>query len=532
MDTLFSSKKALIVDKRLDDLQSLRLLLLNLGLEQVFVASSVNMALSILREESVDVCFMVHDLGRGEKNGLQLLHEAQAEGLYRQGTAYVLVADAETSLLLFGSLESSPDLCIDKPYQSAQLRQSLERLLRMKQALQPLDMLMDQRRWLEALALCEQKQARFPALKVLLLRLRGIILLRLERYQEAFLLFEALLSERDKHWVRVGVGVAAYRKGDLSQAENALEQVIRQQQVCIDAFAWLARLHRLKGELQQAVNLLRKSVLLQPTVAQLQAEQGHTAARLQDWRLAVDSFRAAVHFGRYSAFQQSECYFALAQSLRARMEQLSGEQADAAEVEAVQVLEQVVEDFDHDPVALFRSRLLLSELLRQSGDRGRSEQAGRAAIELFSALPLEQQAQWLDQLMDGLEPTEAYAQARAIRQELTPKSLSIGWARANLKGMMHFRKAELTLARDAFIQAFRAQPDNPSVCLNLLQTQVELLRRQQSDDPVAAIRCCDDLLDGLHYASLTSRQQHRYQALAERLVPLVQAEMAASVRSE
>ncbi|GAA0690163.1 hypothetical protein GCM10009104_16020 [Marinobacterium maritimum] len=523
MDTLFASQKALIVDKRLDDLQSLRSVLLNLGLGQVFVASSVNMALSILREEPVDFCFMVHDLGKGEKSGLQLLHEAQAEGIHRQGTAYVLVADAETSALMFGSLEFSPDLCIDKPYQSGQLRQSLERLMRMKQALLPLASCMDQGRWGEALLFCEEKQAQFPALKVLLQRLRGIILLKLERYQDAYHQFEALLDEREQHWMRVGLGVSAYRMGDLAQAEAALDQVIRQRQVCLEAFDWLARLHRLKGELQQSVNLLRKSVLLQPTVALLQARQGDAAVRIQDWRLAVDSFRAAVQFGRYSAFQQPEYYFALVQSLRGRLGELHGEQADAAKAEAVQVLEQVVVDFDHDPVAIFRSRLMLSDLLRHSGDKGRAEQAGRAALELFSDLPLELQAQWLELLVDGLEHSESCSQAQAIRQDLTPKTLSIEWARANLKGMMHFRKEALHEARDAFVMAYQLQPDNPSVSLNLLQTEAELLRRQPVEEPAAVIRRCDDLLNGLLYASLTPRQQHRYQALAERLATRIRA---------
>ncbi len=528
MDTVFASKRALIVDKQLEDLQTLRTLLLKLGLEQVFVASSVNMALTIFREEQIDICFMVHDLGKGEKSGLQLLYEVQAEGLHRHGTAYVLVADAETSALMFGSLESSPDLCIDKPYQGAQLRLSLERLLRMKQLLQPLDTCMDEARWPEALALCEEKQARFPALRVLLQRLRGIILLRLERYQDAYEQFNALLNEREQHWMRTGLGVAAYRLGEWVEAENALDQVIRQRQVCIDAFDWLARLLRLKGEVQQAVNLLRKSVLLQPTIALLQARQGDAAARVQDWRLAVDAFRAAVRFGRYSAFQQPEYYFALVQALRARMDQLQGEQADAAEAEAVQVLEQAVKDFDHDPVALFRSRLLLSDLLRQAGDPGRAEQAGRAALELFSNLPLEAQAQWLDLLVEGLESSEASEQAKAIRQTLTPKTLSIDWARANLKGMMHFRKAELSAARETFAQAYQQQPNNASVSLNLLQTEVELLRQQQTDDPAATIRRCDDLLNRLHFAALTQRQQHRYQVLAERLAAQVQALMIRS----
>ncbi|PSL16307.1 tetratricopeptide repeat protein [Marinobacterium halophilum] len=517
MDTIFSAKKALILDKRHDDLRTLRELLLRLGVGQVMVASSVNMALSILREESVDLCFMVYDLGKGEKSGLQLMYEAQAEGLYRYGTSYILVADTDAAALMFGSLESSPDLCIDKPYNEAQVRLSLERLLRLKLALSPLDVCMDKAHWVEALSLCEQKLEQFPALRIFLQRLQGIILLKLGRYVQARTLFDRLLSERDQHWMRVGVGVAAYHQGDLVQAEDSLAWVIRQQQVCVDAFNWLARLHRLKGDLQQSVILLRKSVLLQPSVAFLQSAQGHAAAQVKDWRLAVDSFRAAVRFGRYSAFQSPENYFALAQALKARMDNLQGPPAEEAEREAIQVLEQVVEDFDHDPVAQFRSRLLLADLLRQCGDRVRAEQAGRAALGLFEELPLERRAQWLDQLTDGLEQSESASHALAVRHALTPKMAGIDWASANIRGMKQFRKAALTPARDNFIAAYQAQPGNPSVGLNLVQTELELLRQSSAGQPVEGIRRCDDILHGLQYAALTQRQQQRYQTLAERL---------------
>ncbi|MBV0933160.1 hypothetical protein [Marinobacterium weihaiense] len=528
MDTLLSAKKALILDKRLDDMRTLKGLLQRLGVAQVEVASSVNMALSILREETIDLCFMVYDLGKGEKNGLQLMHEAQAEGLYRFGTGFVLVADQEAASLLFGSLESSPDLCIEKPYQEGRLRMSLQRLIRLKQAIKPLDSLMDQGRWVEAYDLCEQKLRQYPALKVFMQRLQGIILLRLGRYDAAQALFGDLLEERDQHWMRVGVGVAAYRRIELHQAEEALGSVIRQQQVCIDAFSWLARLHRLKGELNQSMTLLRKSVLLQPTVAQLQAEQGDVAARLQDWRMAVDAFRAAVRFGRYSAFQQPDYYFALAQALRARMEDLQGDAVLEAEQEAVQVLEQVVEDFNHDPVAQFKSRLLLSDVLRHSRDKGRAEQAARAALEMFDQLPLEYQAQWLDQLLDGLEHSESAAQAHAIRHDLTPKTVSIDWARINLKGMMAFRKGDVAGGREAFLQAYQVQPENPSVALNLVQAELELLRREQSDDPVVSIRRCDDVLFNLQYAALTHRQQQRYSSLAERLADRLKTRLGTS----
>lgn len=517
MDTLFSGKKVLILDKRLEDLRTLRDLLTALGFEPPAVASSVNMALSILREQSADLCFMAYDLGKGEKSGLQVMHEAQAEGIRCYGTGFVLVADPETARLLFGSLEYSPDLCISKPYNHFQLRQLLEKLLRLKQAIKPLDELMDRQQWEKALVLCEKKIQAFPSLKVYLLRLKGIILLRLERYREAQLLFEQMLEARDQHWMRVGAGVAAYREGNFEMASDRLNGVINQQQVCVDAYSWLARLHRLRGDLSLALALLRKSVLLQPSVALLQGELGNVAARMQEWKLAADAFRNAVRFGRYSAFQQPEYYFALARSLTDCMEGQQGGRAAEFEAEAIQVLEQVITDFEHDPVALFKSRLLLSDILRRSGDSTRAEQAARAALDLFLELPLDDQAQWLDQLSDGLESSTLAGTLMTLRQELTRKMVGIEWARANLKGMMHFRKAELEKAREAFSLACRMRPGNPSIGLNLVQTELELLKRGGGSSPMALIRCCDDLLYGIQYAALGPRQQQRHAVLAERL---------------
>lgn len=522
MDTLFSGKKVLILDKQLEDLQTLRDLLAGLGFEHIEVASSVNMALSVLREQSVDICFMTYDLGKGEKSGLQVMHEAQAEGIHHYGTGYVLVAAPETSELLFGSLEHSPDLCINKPYNGAQLRQAIEKLLRLKQSIKPLDGLMDQAKWVEALMLCDQKIQDFPALKIFLLRFKGIILLRLGRYLDARTLFERMLEARDQHWMRVGAGVAAYREGRFTLAYDCLSTVINQQQVCVDAFNWLARLHRLRGDWSQSMTLLRKSVLLQPSVSVLQGELGNVAARLQDWRLATDSFRAAIRFGRYSAFQQPDYYFALARALCDRAGGQQGALVREAEDEAIQVLEQVVLDFDYDGVALFKSRLLLSDVLRRGGDAVRAEQAARDALDLFLALSLDDQAQWIDQLSDGLESSQVAGSVTALRQELTRKMVNIDWARANLRGMIHFRKAELAEAREAFSFAQQAQPESPSIGLNLVQTELELIKRGQSPDLAAAIRSCDDVLYGIQYAALSVRQQQRHTALAERLATQVQ----------
>ncbi|WP_315980646.1 response regulator [Aliamphritea spongicola] len=127
MEINYSQNKVLIVDNRLDDLAELKGALSQLGIKTIHVASSVNMALALLREETYDICFALFDLGKTEKNGLQLIQEAGAEGTKLYTTTFILVVDQDRSKLLFGSLDTAPDTYISKPYDVAKIRVRLEK---------------------------------------------------------------------------------------------------------------------------------------------------------------------------------------------------------------------------------------------------------------------------------------------------------------------------------------------------------------------------------------------------------------------
>ncbi|MBT00346.1 MAG: hypothetical protein CMI01_16970 [Oceanospirillaceae bacterium] len=522
METLFSGKSTLILDKKLEDLQSLRSILGILGFGDVQVASSVNMALSMLRERPVDVSFLSYELGRGEKNGLQLLLELQEEEQRRYSACHVLVIEPEKSELLLGSPENAPDIYVSKPYDRARLSQQLEKLMRLKQSVKPVEQLLDQSEWQEALEQCDRQEQLYPGLRVYLQRLKAITHLHLDQPEEAYRIFGNLLEGRDQPWIRIGLAIAACRSGVFASAREQLDHVISQQQICVEAFVWRARLHRLAGELADAQGLLRRAVVLQPTVALLQGDLANLSAMNGDAALAVDSFRSAIRFSRYSAFQHPDYYFGLVRMLLQRINGTGDDAARAAEEEAIRTLEQSQRDFLDQPVIHFRSKLIANEVYRRAGDRVRGDQMASEALELFQSLSLDEQAMWLDQLIEGLEGTPVAKQAQEGRQELTRQSARLLWGRDNLKGMMHYRKGELDEAYQAFASAYRQQPGNPSIGLNLVQAGLEQLRR--SDKPSRRILAdCDRCLYSIQYAALTPKQQQRYLGLSQRLTDFVGA---------
>lgn len=513
-------RSVLIVDHMLEDLQSLRSIISVLGYKQVQVASSVNMALSLFRELKFDLCFVCYDLGQDEKNGLQLLQELQFEGLRKYQQCFVLIVDQDKSELLFGSPENAPDTYISKPFDPHHIRQRVDKVMRVKASIKPLEVLLDKGEWDEALQVSVKLAQLYPGLKIFLERLRGLMLLQLKRYDKAFELFSALLKVKDESWVRVAVAVAAYGSGKFKEAQTQLDHVLNRQQVCLEAFIWRSRLHRLEGEWNQALSLMRRAVMLQPTVSILQSDLGDLASYNEDWTLAAEAFKASVKYARYSAFQNPDAYFALVYSL---LRQVSSDVglSQEAQGEAVRIMEQAQRDFMDEPVIQFKSRLLSAEIYRLAGDAERSSSMANLALGAFKSLPVDDQAMWIDLLTDSLDSTPLEEQAGGYKQELTRQMANLTWGRHNLKGMMDFRKGDLKGARTQFRTALKERPDNPSIALNLVQVALELCRRVTGDSVHKLLHESDQTLYELQFAALTERQQKRFKSLSTRMTDQV-----------
>lgn len=520
MSSGLEGRSALIVEHRLEDLQALRAVIATLGFTQVQVASSVNMALSLLRERSVDICFVSYDLGQNEKNGLQLLHELQVEGQRRYQSCFVLVVEPEKSELLFGSPENAPDTYISKPYDAARIRQRLEKVLRVKASIKPVEVLLDQGNWDEALAVSIKLAQLYPGLKIYLERLRGLVLIQLGRFPEAYKLFNELLKLRDENWIRVALAISAYGCGEFNEAKQQLEHVLNRQQVCVEAFVWRSRVHRIWGEWDAAVSLMRRAVMLQPTVSLLQTDLGNLAAYNEEWALAAEALRAAIRYARNTGFQTPDTYFALVHALLKQVK--SGAGLDPAhEAGAIRVIEEAQRDFLDEPVIQFKTRLLASEIYRVAGNKQRSESMASAAVELFKKLEVDDQAMWIEQLVDTTEDTLVSDDVREYRQQLTRQMATLSWGRSNLRGMMFYRNGDLEGALTQFKAALIERSENSSVGLNLVQAALELCRRSKDGQIQNWMYDSDETLYSIQFAALTHRQQGRYKTLTERLTDQV-----------
>ena len=508
-------KSVLIIDYKLEELSRLRSIVSGLGFEQVEAASSVNMAVSYLREQAFDVVLVAYDLGKAEKNGLQVVQEAFAEKLNVYQTLFLLIIDSAYSSLLVGSLESAPDAYISRPYDRAKIQNLLEKLQRVKKAVLRVEESMDNAQWSRALEYCARLINIYPGLKVYLERLQGICLLESGSYQEAEVLFGRIVTSRKQVWAQVGQGMAFYYLGRHKEAINILQQVVDQQHISVEAFSWLARSLHVSGDLTQSIVLMRKAVLLQPYVPQLQSEMGNLAAGAEDWPLAIDAFRDVLKYSRYSVFQEPDHYFSLVRCLIAQYQVKSGNKEEL-ELEALRVMESVVRDFVGDITVKFRAHLVLAELRSVLDFEVMAEAELTQAVGLYEQFSAEDQWRWMDWMADAADGKPSMETVKSIKGKLLQEVNAESWVELMRAGLQHYKKGDLERAAELFFQADNADADCVSVILNFAQVIIE--RKSLAGNNVSQQQwaACLARLNRLHFGALSVKQQKRYKTLMQR----------------
>lgn len=515
MEINYSQNKVLIVDNRFEDLTELKRVLSQLGVKTVHVASSVNMALALLREETYDICFALFDLGKAEKNGLQLIQEASAEGTKLYTTTFILIVDQDRSKLLFGSLDTAPDTYISKPYDVAKIRVRLEKILRIKSVLQPLEKMLNQGQLSEALEQCGRYIQSYPGLVLYIQRLEGEILLRLGQESQAVKLFKGLLRRRDLPWARVGLGVALSRLGRAQEAIRVFKGVIQEAHLCVEAFVGLASAHRAIGERRIALDLLRQATLIQPTSPQLQAALGKIALHEGEYSIAAKAYKEAIEYSRGGCFQQNSYYIGLVASLQVKVDASGDADSVAAQEAAVKALEELILAFSDLPTR-FVARMFWIELYRARGADLEFMSACQAAFDLYCQCEPGEQAQWQELLHDRIRGSDVESEAQQIKEQLNRQVIELDWGKLNVQGMLSYRKHDYERALSLFQKANVCLPDNPGVVLNLVQVYLEGIGQREAI-LTRELAEMDELLWELDFNVLSRKQQSRHKAMGQRL---------------
>ncbi len=369
-----SRKKILIVDDFPDMRSTLKRMLQTFNARDIDVAANGRDALSSMGRKSYDLVLCDYNLGSG-KDGQQVLEEAKHKGLIGYSSIFFIITAENTMEMVMGAMEYRPDDYLTKPFNKELLGTRLEKQMIRKADLAEIERASQRHEFQHAIELCDQRMASNPRNITELLRIKGELSIDAGDYDGATHVYERVLAARSVPWALLGMGKVHYLRGQLLDARNLFEELVREHRTYMEAYDWLAKCFVALGEPQEAQRVLGNAIELSPKAILRQKALGEVALKNHDLHVAEEAFRKTVRLGKESIYRSPTDYTRLVQSM-----------GDNNQQEALKLLATMRKEFDNDREAVLRSSIAESAVLRSMGRESEAYRAYEEASKQFEGI--------------------------------------------------------------------------------------------------------------------------------------------------
>jgi CheY-like chemotaxis protein len=264
--TAFSTiteKKILVLDDMPDMRTTMRNQMQTLGITNVSLAANVKEALNCLSQRTYDVILCDYYLG-GPTDGQQFLEYLRSTSAISRATLFIMIT-AETGVnSVITAAECLPDDYLLKPFTGETLKIRLERLLERKARLADIDRLQDKGDWSAIVKACDDIIASRDKYMIDAMRIKGNMLLTLERIDAAVTFYQEAIKIRDMPWAKLGLARALKSKGQGQEAAQLVEVIIQDNPRLLAAYDLLGKIHTDAGDTEKALGVLDKACKIAP----------------------------------------------------------------------------------------------------------------------------------------------------------------------------------------------------------------------------------------------------------------------------
>lgn len=307
-----SNKLALLIDDVPEMRSAVRIQLTDCGITQCDAARNIKEAVDRISLKRYDLIVCDYNLGQGA-DGQQLLELVRRRKLLPLTTVFFMITGETGYEQVSTAAEYSPDDYLLKPFTSQTLHARLERALEKKDALRPIYRHLGERgNKDEALAACDSLLTSLPRYAADILRIKGSLLLEMNRPQEALALFDNVLATRATPWADVGRARALVALGQDDEAKEQLNRALEAYPNYLAAYDTLAEVTA-KTDKFSAQQIIEQALKVAPST-QRQRQMGALAMSNGDFGRAESAFRRAVEKDRTGFFKSPDDYAGLAKS--------------------------------------------------------------------------------------------------------------------------------------------------------------------------------------------------------------------------
>ncbi|MFC6669895.1 tetratricopeptide repeat protein [Marinobacterium aestuariivivens] len=259
----YSGKRVLLIDSSGNVRSAILHMLRHLGVNNIQAVSINERVLPLIAEGDFDIILLGHN-GSDTLTGIQILEEARFRGYIKPSACWVFMTSDASQEVVLHAIDSHPDVLITKPFSVEDLKYRLDALVARKAVLRPVDEAVEQGNLDAAITACSDRVPRQDPLYDAVQLVKGKLLIRAGRFEEAKALFETRYWQSQDKEAGLYLAQALAGLGQLGDAIEILRGLTEQYPLMIAAYDLLASLHERNGELEASREVLTEATARSP----------------------------------------------------------------------------------------------------------------------------------------------------------------------------------------------------------------------------------------------------------------------------
>jgi CheY-like chemotaxis protein len=296
MTVSLASQRVLLIDDMAVVRQTIKSMLVDLGITHIDFAASVGEARRRIQAERYDVVLCDYHMGNGA-NGQDFLEEIRHTGVLPLETVFFMVTSEASYEKVVSVAEVAPDDYMLKPFSSRDLVERLSRTVRKKLVLKDLYHAIRHDAVDRAIQVGREIMAHNPSHRLDAARLLAQLLNDYGRIDEAMALYKEVLDHKAVPWARLGLAGIYAQTGQKKEAAEIYQDLLAQSPNYVEVYDRLAQHYLDEGQEDKAMAIMERAVAITPNnVARLQTA-GNLAFRLGKGEAADALLKRAVVVG-------------------------------------------------------------------------------------------------------------------------------------------------------------------------------------------------------------------------------------------
>ncbi len=270
-DDDLSNTRALVVDGNPTSRAILVNQLREFGVGAVEQATRTADARKVLEFKTFDIVLCEQYFQPGTPTGQDLLDDLRRNQLLPFATVFIMVTGEATYAKVAEAAESALDGYLIKPHTATRLAERLYQARQRKAALADIFAAIEAEDYARGAELCLQRFEERGAYWLYAARIGAELLMRVERYNDAQRLYEAVIAAKTLPWAKLGVARTQLDNGEPMRAISTLENLISEDPRYADAYDVLGRAQFELGNHEQTLAAYRMACAVTPfSISRLQ----------------------------------------------------------------------------------------------------------------------------------------------------------------------------------------------------------------------------------------------------------------------